>query len=82
MATEKSTKERRAAKEIAKLLYASLEDLPKGERRRKLNEIHEIADTIGRATEKSSKRAATRATRPLSAPSAKSRRTRVRSRAV
>jgi hypothetical protein len=81
-AVQKVAKQRKAAKALARMMYASLEEVPQQERRRRLEEIHGIAVKINRRTGKSSKRGSTRANRPVSLPSSGSQQIPARSRVV
>jgi hypothetical protein len=77
---QKVAKQRKAAKELARMMYASLEEVSQQERRRRLEEIHGIAIKINRRTGKSSKRGSTLANRPVSLPSPRSQQIPARSR--
>ena len=56
-----SVKQKKAAREIAEIMYASLQQFPEDEQRERIKEIEQIPI---KKRGKSSKRASTRASRP------------------
>jgi hypothetical protein len=69
----KPARQKKAAKEVAEILYASLQQFSEEEREKRMKDIHEIAMRAGAKNRKPSKRSSIRANARVSRPAAKSR---------
>jgi len=73
-AITKLAKQKRAAREVAEIMYASLQQFSEEEQQKRTKEIHKIAQKIGsKPYRKPSKRSSTQQNPPVSRRAAKSR---------
>ena len=74
MKTEKLTRQKKAARQVAEIMYASLQQFSAEEQERRMKEIHKIAmKAASKPNRKPSKRSSTRATPRVSRPAARVR---------